>query len=109
MDPRKKARLESAGWKVGDYAEFLELSDEERAVVELRLELARSIRERRTASGMTQAELAERLGTTQPRVTKIESAASDVSLDVLIRGFLAVGGRIPRFAKPTNRRMKATN
>jgi DNA-binding XRE family transcriptional regulator len=100
MDAKRKARLEAAGWKVGDYAEFLGLSPDERALVEMRLELARTIRELREGAGMTQKDLAVRLNTTQPRVVKIEAAASDVSMDVLMRGFLAVGGRVPKIHKP---------
>jgi hypothetical protein len=51
MDTSKKARLEAAGWKVSDYAEFLELSDEVRAEVELRLELIQASTGSQTTEG----------------------------------------------------------
>ena len=40
MKQTKKARLEAAGWRVSDAAEFLGLSDDERRFVELKLALA---------------------------------------------------------------------
>lgn len=94
MDAKVKARLEAAGWKDGDYGDFLGLTAEERELVETRLKLARTIRELRERAGMTQGQLATKLKTTQPRVVKIERAAKDVSMDVLVRGYFAVGGRI---------------
>lgn len=45
MDEAQRARLEAAGWKTGDYGDFLGLTDEERAIVESRLELQRLERE----------------------------------------------------------------
>lgn len=39
MDTIKRARLEAAGFKVGSPAEFLELTDEENSLVELRIAL----------------------------------------------------------------------
>lgn len=33
MDAKKREKLESAGWKVGDIDEFLGLSDEEMKIV----------------------------------------------------------------------------
>ena len=47
MDKEKRRRLESAGWRVGDVAEFLELSPAEAEFVELKLALAMGLRARR--------------------------------------------------------------
>jgi predicted XRE-type DNA-binding protein len=94
MDPKKKAKLEAAGWKVGDYGDFLDLTPAEREVVELRVKLARSIRTLRVKAGMTQKEFAVKMGTTQPRVVKIERADKDVSMDVLVRGVYTLGGKV---------------
>ena len=47
MNRTKKTRLEKAGWVVADTAQFLELSDEERRFVELKLALASGVRELR--------------------------------------------------------------
>ncbi len=44
MRESKRKRLESKGWKVGAAKEFLELSDEEAADIELRLRLAEGLK-----------------------------------------------------------------
>jgi predicted XRE-type DNA-binding protein len=90
MDQAKRERLEARGWKVGTVAEFLELSAEESALVEIRLALSRSLRERR-ARQMTQAELAQKLHSSQPRVAKAEGGDKSVSIELLLRAMLATG------------------
>ena len=91
MDARKKKRLDAAGWRVGSADEFLELSPEESAFVELRLALSGALRERRNELGLSQIELADRLGSSQSRVAKMEASDPTVTVDLLIRGLLAVG------------------
>ncbi len=94
MDATKRKTLEAAGWKIGDAADFLEMSEAERQLLETRVELALAIRRQREALHLSQKQLGVRLKTTQPRVAKIERAASDVSLDQLVRALTAAGGRI---------------
>jgi predicted XRE-type DNA-binding protein len=94
MDATKRKALEAAGWKVGDAADFLEMSEDERQLLDTRVQLALAIRRQRESLQMSQKQLGERLKTSQPRVAKIERAASDVSLDQLVRALTAVGGRI---------------
>ena len=94
MDAAKRKAIEAVGWKVGDAADFLEMSDEERQLLDTRVALALAIRDQRKASKLSQKQLAARLKTTQPRVAKIERAASDVSLDQLVRALTAAGGSI---------------
>ena len=91
MNRRKKRRLEAAGWKVGTVAEFLGLSKEEAALVEVKLALAGSLRRRRQMKRLTQAQLAAALGSSQSRVAKMEAAAPEVSIDLLMRSLLALG------------------
>jgi predicted XRE-type DNA-binding protein len=91
MDPEKKARLESQGWKVGSAEEFLGLTPEEAAYVELRLKLSDAVREYRKKKRLTQTQLAELLQSSQSRVAKAEAADESVSLDLLIRSLLALG------------------
>src|SRR3990172_1302297 len=110
MDARKRKALEAAGWKVGDAADFLEMSAEERQLLDARVELALAIRRQRLALRLSQKELGARLKTTQPRVAKIERAASDVSMDQLVRAFTAAGGKfVVRISKPkaTKRKNRA--
>ncbi len=91
MRADKRSRLEAKGWNVGTAEEFLGLTPEEAALVEIRLKLADGVRERRKQSRLTQTELAKRLGSSQSRVAKVETADESVSLDLLVRSFLALG------------------
>ena len=91
MDKAKKERLSAAGWRSGDAADFLELSAEEAAFVELKLALANYLRELRTRNAWTQSQVARRLGSSQSRVAKMEAADASVSLDLLVRSLLALG------------------
>ena len=92
MEPRKQKALEAAGFQVGDAADFLELTDEERSLVELRLAVSRAIRERRKGLNLSQAQVAARMKSTQARVAKIEAGDPGVSLDLMFSGLFAVGG-----------------
>jgi len=87
----KRRRLEAKGWKVGSAREFLGLTDEETAYIDMKLRLAASLREQRQHRGLTQAELARLLKSSQSRVAKMEAGDSSVSLDLLIRSLLALG------------------
>jgi predicted XRE-type DNA-binding protein len=91
MDKNKKASLERAGWRVGDAADFLELTAEEAAFVELKLALAGYLRDIRVTHGWTQAHVARLLGSSQSRVAKMESADASVSVDLLVKSLLALG------------------
>ena len=91
MNKTKKSRLESAGWKVGDATEFLELSAEEAAFVDLKLALALYLRDVRITKGWTQSRVADLLGSSQSRVAKMEAADASVSLDLLVKALLALG------------------
>ena len=47
MKASKQKKLEAAGWKVGSASEFLELSDAEAMLVNMKLALAKKIKELR--------------------------------------------------------------
>ena len=94
MDAAKRKAIEAAGWKLGDAADFLEMSDEERQLLDARVTLALAIRQQREALHLSQKQLGAMLRTSQPRVARIERAASDVSMDQLIRAFTVAGGKI---------------
>lgn len=107
MNARKRKALESAGWKFGDAADFLEMSEEERQLLDARVELALAVRRQRQARQLSQKQLGALLQTSQPRVAKIERAAADVSLDQLVRAFTAAGGRIVvKAAKPQRKQSR---
>src|SRR4051812_18128687 len=90
MDKTKREKLEVNGWKVGTVADFLELTPEEAALVEIKFALSRLLRERRQER-MTQAELAEKIHSSQPRIAKAEGGDSSVSIELLVRAMLATG------------------
>jgi DNA-binding XRE family transcriptional regulator len=91
MRERKAARLRELGWRTGSAADFLGLSPEEAAYVEVKLRLAEGLRRRRAEQDLTQAALAEAVGSSQSRVAKMERADATVSLDLLIRALLSLG------------------
>lgn len=99
MDRNKKKRLEKAGWTVGSASDFLELADAETGLVEIRISLAQSIRARRNAAELTQAEVAKLAGTTQARIAKAENANPEISLDLCLRVLLALGASHKKIAK----------
>ena len=99
MNSLKKARLERKGWTVGDAANFLKLNLQEAQFVELKLALAAGVRQRREQHGMTQAALAEQLGSSQSRVAKMEAADRSVTVDLMVRSLLAIGATPGEIAK----------
>jgi predicted transcriptional regulator len=91
MRDEKRRRLEARGWKVGTTKEFLQLTADEAAYVELKVRLAMGLREWRRRRRLTQGELARRLQSSQSRIAKMEAGDPSVSLDLLIRSLLTLG------------------
>lgn len=91
MEATKRRRLARAGWRVGNAGEFLKLSPEEAAFVEIRLRLSRALHQERSRRRLTQSALARRLGSSQSRIAKMEAGDPTVSLDLLVRGLVALG------------------
>ena len=91
MNKTKQKRLEKHGWKVGSVDEFLDLSPQESAYVELKLALSRSLQERRRRRRLTQEQLARLIKSSQSRVAKMEAGDPTVSIDLLVRSLLALG------------------
>ncbi len=91
MKDTKRGRLKKSGWKVGTVKQFLGLTDEEAALIEMKLALARGLKERRLAQELTQSDLARELGSSQSRVAKMEAADATVSMELLVRSLLELG------------------
>lgn len=91
MNPAKRKRLESTGWRIGSSKEFLRLSEQENAYIELKLALAENLKKRRLEKKLTQVELAKLLQSNQSRVAKMEAGHPSVSLDLLVKSLLALG------------------
>jgi len=91
MRKDKRRRLERAGWVIGDAGDFLNLSEDERRFIETKLALAAGLRQWREHLGLTQTEVAERFGSSQSRVAKMEAADRTVSTDLLLRSLFRLG------------------
>jgi len=75
------------------------------AVAPIREALAAELRGRRQEAGLTQAELARRLGTSQSRVAKMEGAEAGVTLDLLVKALSSLGATKLEVAKAIIRPM----
>jgi transcriptional regulator with XRE-family HTH domain len=60
------------------------------------------IRRAREAAGLTQADLADRMGTTQSSVARLERAAANPTLETLESALQAAGHRLDLKAVPAN-------
>jgi DNA-binding XRE family transcriptional regulator len=99
MRKSKRTRLKAAGWVVGSVKEFLGLSEAETALIEMKLALSQSLRDRRKKQGLSQVQLAERLQSSQSRVAKIEAGDPSVSMDLLVSSLLILGASSADLAK----------
>jgi DNA-binding XRE family transcriptional regulator len=95
----KREKLEAKGWKFGDAQDFLELSDEEITLIEMKLSLSRSLKELRQKKRLSQTELARRIDSSQSRVAKMETGDASVSMELLIKALLALGASRKELAK----------
>lgn len=91
VDNIKQSRLRATGWGSGDATDFLGLTAEEAAFVELKLALADSLRDIRVGHGWTQKHVAQMLGSSQSRIAKMEAADGSVSIDLMVKALLKLG------------------
>lgn len=102
MNKRKKTKLAKHGWKVGSAADFLNLSREESAYIEMKLALAAQLQKKRKTKHLTQEQLAELIHSSQSRVAKMECNDPTVSMDLLVKSLLALGSSPKDVAKVLN-------
>ena len=91
MSTAKLKRLKAAGWNAGSAGDFLQLSGEEAMLVELKLTLMDAIKVARQKRGLSQIDLARKMGSSRSRVAKIEAGDPAVPLDLIMRAFFATG------------------
>ena len=91
MKAEKRRRLETAGWKQTTVQEFLKLSEADVQYIEMKLALSRRLRLVRERRRLTQTKAAALLKTSQSRLARMEAGDPSVSLDLLVRGLLALG------------------
>jgi len=91
MDKDRQEKLKRRGWKFGTVDEFLELSAQETAYIELKLTLSDKLKAKRLSKKLTQMELAQIMKSSQSRVAKMEAGDPAVSIDLLVKSLLALG------------------
>ncbi len=91
VNKAKQAKLERKGWKFGAADEFLRLSVEEIAYIELKLALSDKLKAKRVSKRLTQSELARIMKSSQSRIAKMEAGDPAVSIDLLVKSLLALG------------------
>ena len=91
MNASRKKRLQTSGWAVGTTRDFLNLSEQESAYIEIKLRLATLLTKRRRSLGITQVAMAKRLGSSQSRVAKMEAGDPSVTIDLLVKSLIAMG------------------
>jgi DNA-binding XRE family transcriptional regulator len=90
MKPSKRKKLEKAGFKVGSVQEFLNLSDEEMALIDLKIQFVELLRSARRNAGVTQQALARLIGSSQSRIAKMEAGDYNISLDLICKALFAL-------------------
>jgi DNA-binding XRE family transcriptional regulator len=91
MNEIKRKRLEAKGWRLTGVKDFLGLSEEEAAFIEVKLRLAQSLRQVRIRKGLGQVQAAKIIRSSQSRVAKMEAGDPSVSVDLLLRSHFALG------------------
>ena len=98
MDTKKRKQLEAAGYQITDSAEWLGLTPQEQAIVNMRVNFALEIERVRKASNITQRELADKIGTRQSGVARMLNNPTTATIDSLIKTLLALGASPKRIA-----------
>jgi predicted transcriptional regulator len=91
MSTLLEKKLQGTDWQIGDAADFLQLSAEESALIDIRLSLAQAAKQSRVQHALSQTELAKRMKSSPSRIAKIEAADPSVSIDLMVRALLASG------------------
>ena len=98
MTERKKKILMANGYTITDSADWLGLSNEEAQIVNMRVALAQELERVRKSKGITQAELARRVGTKQSGVARMLNNPETSTMDNLIKALIALGEPIGKIA-----------
>jgi len=91
MNKQKLMTLRKKGWATGSTIDFLGLSPEEAAYVETRVSLTLCLKKKRKTMRLTQEEFAQKIHSSQSRVSKIEKCDPTVTLDLIVKSLFALG------------------
>jgi hypothetical protein len=84
------------GWMRGDLGDFLQLTQAEAGLVDVRLALARRLGALRCERRWKQSDMARELGTSQSRIARMEDPDPSVSNELLVKSLLALGVSLPQ-------------
>jgi len=99
MNKEKLKKLKNAGWKSGTVQEFLDLTDAESALIEVRVALFEAFQKIRKEKKLTQKQAAKLLKTSQSRISKMETGDPSVTLDLMIRSLVTLGAKKKDFIR----------
>ena len=85
-------RLADAGVvSFDDVRDWLGFSDEEKTLMDMQIAAERAVEREMKAKRVSQAELARRMGTKQPAVSRMIRQSGSASFETLFRALLALG------------------
>ena len=99
MRQSKRKALEAKGWRFGSADDFLGLSEEELALIDLKIALGSALKQRRQKKRLTQKAAAEAIASSQSRVAKMEAGDPSVSIDLLVKSMITLGASRKDVAK----------
>ena len=92
MKTEKRKQLEKAGYAVFDDArDWLGFTEEEKILSDMQIAAARELERLRAEQGVSQTELARRMGTKQSTVSRTLRSPQTASFDWLFRALIALG------------------
>ncbi|NBC02135.1 MAG: helix-turn-helix domain-containing protein [Bacteroidetes bacterium] len=91
MEKKKREQLKEKGYRIGSAADFLELTPEEEAYIDIRLDISNMVKAQRAKRGWTQEQLARSIGSSQSRIAKLEGGDPGISMDLMIKALLRLG------------------
>jgi predicted XRE-type DNA-binding protein len=97
LDSQKTARVQAMGGRVTTVEEWLDLTPEEVAIIDMKIRLGELIKKHRRMQRLSQEHAARILKTSQGRISKLERGQA--SLDQLVWSMLALGGSQEKLAK----------
>lgn len=97
LSAKKKARIKAMGGRLTTVEEWLDLTPEEVAVIDMKIRLGKELKARRRQKRLSQERVAKILNTSQGRVSKLEKGQA--TLDQLTRSLLALGGSTKEVAR----------
>ena len=91
MEKNKRDKLKEKGYRIGSAADFLKLTPDEEAYIDIRLDISNMVKAQRAKKGWTQEQLARSIGSSQSRIAKLEAGDPGISMDLMIKALLRLG------------------